>query len=124
MRSFHKSVSTATKDQEEKKNTAVAKLEQFLLERRGARQPVDDLEEFERELHSCKRPVSPSPVHLGIGVVWHGNGYVLSAGAGCQRSGRISWMRFCGHPSASLRSTSVRYGRGGTSCCAQVRMRL
>ena len=52
MTSFHKSVSTATKDQEEKKNTAVAKLEQFLLERRGARQPVDDLEEFERELHS------------------------------------------------------------------------
>ena len=52
MTSFHKSVSTAKKDQEEKKNTAVAKLEQFLLERRGARQPVDDLEEFERELHS------------------------------------------------------------------------
>ena len=52
MTSFHKSVSTAKKDQEEKKNTAVSKLEQFLLERRGARQPVDDLQEFERELHS------------------------------------------------------------------------
>ena len=52
MTSFHKSVSTAKKDQEEKKNTAFAKLEQFLLERRGARQPVDDLQEFERELHS------------------------------------------------------------------------
>ena len=37
------------------------------------------------------------------------------AGPGCQRSGRSSRMRFCGHPSASLRSTSVRYGRGGTS---------
>ena len=48
MTSFHKSVSTAKKDQEEKKNTAVSKLEQFLLERRGARQPVDDLQEFER----------------------------------------------------------------------------
>ena len=44
MTSFHKSVSTAKKDQEEKKNTAVSKLEQFLLERRGARQPVDDLQ--------------------------------------------------------------------------------
>ena len=52
MTSFHKSVSTAKKDQEEKKNTAVSKLKQFLLERRGARQPVDDLQEFERELHS------------------------------------------------------------------------
>ena len=52
MTSFHKSVSTAKKDQEEKKNTAVSKLEQFLLERRGARQSVDDLQEFERELHS------------------------------------------------------------------------
>ena len=38
--------------QEEKKITAFAKLEQFLLERRGARQPVEDLQEFERELHS------------------------------------------------------------------------
>ena len=31
MTSFHKSVSTAKKDQEEKKNTAVSKLEQFLF---------------------------------------------------------------------------------------------
>ena len=52
MTSFHKSVSTAKKSQEEKENSAVAKLEQFLFERRAARQPVDDLEEFERELHS------------------------------------------------------------------------
>ena len=51
MTSFHKSVSTK-KSQEEKENSAVAKLEQFLFERRAARQPVDDLEEFERELHS------------------------------------------------------------------------
>lgn len=51
MTSFHRSVSTAQKNQEEKNNSRVAKLEQFLLERRGARQPVDDLEEFERELH-------------------------------------------------------------------------
>ena len=49
MTSFHKSVSTAQKSQEEKENSAVAKL-QFLFERRAARQPVDDLEEFEREL--------------------------------------------------------------------------
>ena len=52
MTSFHKSVSTAKKSQEEKENSAVAKLEQFLFERRAARQPVDDLEKFERELHS------------------------------------------------------------------------
>ena len=47
MTSFHKSVSTAKKSQEEKENSAVAKLEQFLFERRAARQPVDDLEKFE-----------------------------------------------------------------------------
>ncbi len=51
MTSLHRSVSTAQINQEEKNNSRVAKLEQFLLERRGARQPVDDLEEFERELH-------------------------------------------------------------------------
>ena len=46
MTSFHKSVSTAKKDQEEKKNTAVAKLEQFLLERRGAREGILNLVEI------------------------------------------------------------------------------
>ena len=51
----NKSVSTAKKSQEEKENSAVAKLEQFLFERRAARQPVDDLEEFERELHKLVR---------------------------------------------------------------------
>ena len=42
MTSFHKSVSTAKKDQEEKKNTAVAKLEQFLLDRGGTLRNVLD----------------------------------------------------------------------------------
>ena len=53
MTSFYKSVSTAKKDQEEKKNTAVAKLEQFLLERRGARQPVDDLGNLSGSCIAC-----------------------------------------------------------------------
>ena len=209
MASFHKSVSTAKKDQEEKKNTAVSKLEQFLLERRGARQPVDDLQEFERELHSlfaaaeaevvgheverfdidlpfvtvdgivhqrvlrcedtyfcASGPVQVMrslystrkeseraicPMELQAGLVegrWTPHCGETSdvgrisldtrvsvrpshvrttrkildervvygvAGPGCQRSGRSSRMRFCGHPSASLRARSVRYGRGGTS---------
>ena len=45
MTSFHNSVPTPNK------NSAVVDVEQFLLERREARQPVDNLEEFERELH-------------------------------------------------------------------------
>jgi hypothetical protein len=45
MSSLHKTVPTAKQD------SAMAQLEQFLAKHRCADQPVDNLEEFERELH-------------------------------------------------------------------------
>jgi hypothetical protein len=45
-------------------------------------------------------------------------------GGACQRWGSSSSRRSTSHPAPSFRSTSVKYGSGGTPYCAQVRIRL